>query len=844
MMRSAFWTHCVRVVLLLIILDFARVEEAFAQRNDRAAERGGAAPDAVTVADDTEIVVTARYGDANVAPETELDEEDIAIHGASSIAELLQSLKPSIDGSGEELELLVNGKRGGAVGVSGFPPEALSRLAILPPDAAARYGYPPGRRVVNLVLKRKFSSLSIDAGASFATAGGRDGQRLSAGYTAISGQTNWGVNAQLSRESALLKNQRHIPRPGAAVDLAGHIEGLGLGEIDPQLSALAGKAVTIAGVPRGAESDPPELSNFVQTAGVVQLGDPHAYETLLPGNETLSLSANLTRPIGAFSGSISVNGGTNRTERLLGLPRTSAVLPAASFWSPFHQDVVLVRSYDGDRPLRSRLQSRSWGVSTSLSGAIGSWQLNLLANYMRGSSRSSLDRGIDITEFQKIVSSGDILKNPYGRLPKEIFLTDEIYSLYENWDAQINVSNSIFEIKSGSVFLNFTASANRNFSSNKLIKSNSTFENSHARNMRFKVQQSFTIPISSRSADERAVLGDLSIDVLGSLDIGGEGEVQRAFDGRVNWTPWPSVQLRGSISYTEDVPAVVLLEGPRVETINRVYDFIRQEVAEPVWITGGNPALRRGARHAFTLNGTFYPLSREGPTLNVSYQRVTGRRGSGALPTSAPSVEAVFPERFTRDDAGRLIMVDARPINIARNSLEALTTSLVVRLLSERQPAAAVPQNPLRLNMSLNHVWQLKNELLIRNGIAVLDQLNGAGQARHHASLQLTAGKKGLGATLSGNWVGPARLDGADDVFHFKSSLKFNFSTFFEPHRLIGSGNEDSVFKNLRISFDVQNIFNEFRRVELNDGSVPYGYGRDEIDPVGRLIRFSIQKRF
>src|SRR3546814_4848514 len=47
------------------------------------------------------------------------------------------------------------------------------------------------------------------------------------------------------------------------------------------------------------------------------------------------------------------------------------------------------------------------------------------------------------------------------------------------------------------------------------------------------------------------------------------------------------------------------------------------------------------------------------------------------------------------------------------------------------------------------------------------------------------------------------------------------------------------VLNGLKISIDVQNLFNGYRRVTLDDGTVPAGYGRDEIDPLGRTLRIS-----
>ena len=48
----------------------------------------------------------------------------------------------------------------------------------------------------------------------------------------------------------------------------------------------------------------------------------------------------------------------------------------------------------------------------------------------------------------------------------------------------------------------------------------------------------------------------------------------------------------------------------------------------------------------------------------------------------------------------------------------------------------------------------------------------------------------------------------------------------------------------LKISFDIQNLFNGYRRVALPDGNIPAGYSRDEVDPLGRTVRLTLRKQF
>ena len=132
--------------------------------------------------DEEEIVVIGQRPRGSVVgdipPENTLNRRDIRATGATSISELLEAVAPQIGsargrGGGRPI-LLLNGQR-----ISGFreirdmPPEAIERMEILPEEVALKYGYPADQRVVNIVLRRRFSSTA--ARAARAT---RDRRRL------------------------------------------------------------------------------------------------------------------------------------------------------------------------------------------------------------------------------------------------------------------------------------------------------------------------------------------------------------------------------------------------------------------------------------------------------------------------------------------------------------------------------------------------------------------------------------------------------------------------------------------------------------------------------------------
>src|SRR5690606_8348308 len=152
------------------------------------------------------------------------------------------------------------------------------------------------------------------------------------------------------------------------------------------------------------------------------------------------------------------------------------------------------------------------------------------------------------------------------------------------------------------------------------------------------------------------------------------------FSGGLNWSPWPILQLRGSIDYAEAAPSFDQLDGPIVTSVGRLFDYARQEIAEPVWITGGNPALRRGSQQGLSLAANLRPFGDQKLTLNLGYRQSIKTDGVAAFPELTPAIEAAFPERVTRDAEGKLVAVDARAINIAHDSDAELSSGIALRL--------------------------------------------------------------------------------------------------------------------------------------------------------------------
>ncbi|MBO9697332.1 MAG: hypothetical protein J7499_14145 [Sphingopyxis sp.] len=714
----------------------------------------------ITAGDDQEIVVTARYGEALVEPETELDEPQIEAYGAYSIGELVRRIAPLTGRPDERPIILVNGERVDSIqDLASFPPAALQRLAILPPEAAGRYGYAGNQRVVNLVLKRHFVSWETQASAKAPTAGGRIGGAGSAGRFVIDGKARWNAQVQLSGESALFRSSRAPSAP--------------------------------------------------------QVDDSDDFLSLLPATKQLSISMGLTRPIGRFTGSVNVNAAASGSRQWLGLAPADPGLVAES-------------------ALLGRQNSQNLGLSATLSGPLAGGRAIFTANYALGWAEGRIDQRDD--------------PSPEG------FRTSGNRSVSKSLNTRLTFNRSIANLAAGPLTATLTAGMNRNRTTNRfedgLIGGDRIDRVGHDR---FDGRLSFAVPVASRNGNTDSLLGDLALDFAGGLTFGSREASRPRFELGANWSPVPALRVNGSVSFAKLAPSIEQLTAPYFEEVRRVYDFARQEIAEPVWVTGGNPDLGSGRRRTWSLGTTLRPFDPRLLSLSVEYRKQQSTGGASGFPGFTLAVEAAFPDRFDRDASGRLIRVDARPIRIVRDTTERLDNSLTLMLAPGRKgegAPAVLSANPWQFTLSVNHSWLLRSELLTAPDAPVIDRLHGdTAQSRHNLGFQLVAGKAGMGMTLDGNWQSGFRLrdpdaSGGAREYRHKPVTIINLRLFAEPGRLLRTAEKSAWLSDLSVSVDIQNLFNTYRHVLLGDGSVPAGYERFEVDPLGRTVQLSVRKRF
>lgn len=756
----------------------------------------------------------------DIPPEIQLGAREIRALGVSSVAELLDALAPQTGsgrgrGGGRPITL-VNGQRISSFSeIRDLPPEAILRVDILPEEVALKYGYRADRRVVNFVLRPRFRALTTEAGVRVATEGGRESFDANVNALRIQRDTRLQVDLKAARSTPLLESERDI-RP--TDDL-------------------------VAGAP-----------------------DEAPFRTLLGESSQASLNAVLTRPLAdGVSGTLNGRLEMTESEGRLGLAAGGLVLPPAN---PFGLDVL---TRQGD----------TWSahLGAAANGAVSGWRWSLTANADRSENRTVTEQEID----------ADTLAY---RAP------DRARSVVSSADAEALAHGSLFELRAGRITTALTVGLETRQFESESVRRGVRREADLSRDIG-RAQANVDIPLTRRDAFLGAV-GDLSANLNAAVEELSDFGTLTTLGAGLNWSPFEDVRVIASITEEDGAPTMQQLGDPEVETENvRVFDYLTGRTVEITRVEGGNPFLLADSRQVMKLGVSWKPLDDHDLTLRADYVRTRIRDVIASFPTATAEIERAFPGRFERV-AGELVRIDSRPVNSERQDRKEVRWGFhYSKPLGPTRPPGGFPRRraaegeggqgpagsppaegaspraggdgPRRgpggggsggggfggrgagaLQFALFHTVSLREEILIRPGVPVLDLLdgsavgNGGGQPRHEVEAQAGYSKNGLGARVTARWqsgteVNGARFGGQD--------LEFSDLTTVNVRLFADLGQQPWArgrrwLRGTRATLSVDNLFDERLDVRDASGVTPVSYQPDLIDPLGRTVRLSVRKLF
>ncbi|MEN5362069.1 TonB-dependent receptor plug domain-containing protein [Brevundimonas intermedia] len=791
-------------------------------------------------------VTAARRGVAlgGQEPIVSYDAAQIQAFGATNIGELITLLEAQTRSArGGSPVFLVNGRRiSGFREIRGIPPEAIERFDVLPEETALSYGYSANQRVVNIVLKADFKSLTASVNVSRPEQGGRTTTSSENNVLRIAGGDRWSLDINGTTANTLFETERDIDR-----------------------SATAGGAT-------GEEAN--------------------AYRTLLPKTDEVSVAGtykhDLNDKVGmTLSGSLE----DSSSFSYQGLPNLLLNVPGTNPFSPSGQDETLFSYLDLPGSLTRKTDTRTAELGTVFDGYVGDWRWTATGEYSRVETDTSTGRGLDSTALQSAITAGDLTVNPFGDLTSRATVNprDTANSLAQTATAELVLNGRPYELPAGDITSTFKVGAGYQSLDSESVRSGVAVDRSQSRNSG-SVQANFDLPISNVDRGILPKIGDLSANVnLAYQELSDFGGVSSVGAG-LNWSPVERLSLSANYSDEGKAPTVQQLNDPTISTPNTpVFDFRNSQTVEINQITGGDPNLKAEDRRILKLGMNWQPLSAQDFRLNLAYTRTEADNEISSFPAITPDLEAALPDRFVRDADGNLLSIDARPLNFFKREQQDVQWGFnFSRPFGQPNPveagqgpggrpggggamAGGGPRGPggpgggrMRgsrgpgmqpgqgmFNLSLTHTWRVQDEVVIREGLAPLDLLDGdsisgsGGQSRHEVQLQTGLFKNGLGAFVNANWRAGTTVNGdalGSPDLDFSGRTTVNLFAFADLTQRTSWVERFPFLKGTRIGFGVQNIFDDRISVTSSDGATPVNYQRDYLDPQGRVFRINLRK--
>ena len=799
-----------------------------------------------------EIVVTGQALFPNIQPERNLDETGIESYGLSTVDELVGEIQSELGDTDDDQPLvIVNGQPINDLSEIGdLPVEALRNLQVLPRGTAVRFGGTSSQRVISLTLHRTVRSATLTGARKIATDGDWSGTRAEAILTDIHGSTRANLSFRANDQATLLDSQRGIIelQPFQPYAIGGNIVGYGSGEIDPSLSALAGRMVTVAPLPSVTN---PTLADFIPAANSPAVTDIARFRSLRPQSDNYDLAGNFSTKLNSWlTGNATLDLSQYLSRAIRGLPSALFVLPATSPFSPFSRDVEIA-AY-GKNPLHFRSRSDSANANITLNATLGRWRGNFNARHQESKIRFTSEQPMPSVSNQL---SSDF--NPFGGnfsslipIARERISSHSVTNLL-----QLQMTGPSIRLPAGSV----ETTIEGRLQWNHLVASSTigAFGNRDVHRSEHAIRGSVDVPLTSRSAGVLPQLGDLDATGEYQLDhFSDAGDLVHYALG-LSWQPLTALRIHGGIEHNEMPASVELLGSPTLQSPNAfAFDPLTGNTVQVTEITGGNPALRPETDQIRRLSAQLTLIKRLNLQLSGEYTD-TGRRDFvSSLPDESAAIMLAFPDRFVRDSSGNLTTIDLRPVNFDSEEEKRLRWGLSMNTRiggaapgAKRGPGRVAPTTYLQL--TANHSVVFSDRIVIRSGLDPVDLLGGGaigvggGRVRHQLDGTAAITSGGIGARIGVTWRSRssllARSNGATDTLTFSPLMTINLRAFADARRIVPG---IKWTKGLRFSIDALNLTDSRQSVRDSFGITPLQYQPGYRDPIGRTIELEIRKVF
>ena len=812
----------------------------------------GAASDQEAVRD---LIVRGKRGSAvaDIAPIATFDTRFVEGTGATSMGELLRILTPmarSADGS--DPILLLNGQRtSGWDEIQSLPPEALAGTEILPEAAAIKYGYPPTRRLLNFKTKPRFRSVELSGYAGQSTAGGAGTDGVNLGLTRLLDKKRLTLAGEYRHTDPLLSSRRPLELdPDSLFDPIGNVVAAAQGEIDPALSAAAGHPVFATGVPADPQART-RLSDYLSTAGQLNLFDVRPFNTLIGREDALKGNAVLKAPlVQGIDASLTLTAERTWGRSLSGYPALTIFVPAGNPYSPFAQDVFLYR-FVTDRNVAQRTAGTTLHAGAVVQGGQAGWQWDVTATLDETDKTTNGDRGYNPAAVDQAVANG---ANPFRDLDPTLLgprLSQHSRVTNRGAETKAVARGTLLHLPTGDLSLIATVEGG-------LVDAHTRsrgFIDNDVRVNQSRVEGGLTIdvPLASKRENVLAFVGELSANLSArARQVQDYGLLHDTTYG-LTWAPVKGLQFTVTRNITEAAPNLEFRSAATVQNVNvPFFDFGTGKSAYVTLITGGNPDLASKHQREQSYGFTLKPFDKTQLMFSGTYTETLMNDTGGMVSALTPETQAQLPEQFLRDEFGRLDTVILRPFNFYRQRQRRLNFQINFwTQLGKAEPAAPgkPPKGRANLYLGAAPYINLRDRLELKPGLPAFDLLKGdtVDGSQYHFRVAMWGwgglSKAGNGVSFNWQYQGPSRIHGgtAKTELRFGSRFNLDVSGFVALHHWLP--HEDWT-KKMKLTVQVVNPFDSYVHVRDANGDTPFRYQRALIDPQGRTIKITLRKLF
>ena len=816
-----------------------------------------------TIADDVieEVRVVGerlRFGvDGEFEPDVVYDQAALRALAVSSIAELLEELAPELDsgrarGRGRPL-YLVNGQRIGSFReIWRFPREAVARVEVYPEPVALQYGARPDQKVINFVLRERFRATWLLASGGASAAGDGETTRGSVGHLRIRQGKRWSLSIERDAQQPIHESDRSVSdrvasRPSSR---SGNVFATAGGEIDPTLSQLAGEPVTAATLPADFQDGAGALTltDLLPTANSPRSVDEASTRTLVARQLTQTVGASYALPVSAaINASFSAEFSRSDLDSEQGLATLGYPVPAAHPLSPFDAAVDVRRSLQAT--LQREQTTEAFEAHATLNGRLGTGSWNWLNSYNYSDRDVWSDRTASADTFTEAVAALDASLSPFGPPAAFALVSERDVTRTHEWVSRLLLRGSLGQTRHGPILASAGVAFNRLDRSSRSALQNLVTDSDLRRDLG-TLQLSLDAPLY-----ESERWGRLSLNLNSEYEDYSDFGVLSALGGEFTWRPSRFLRLTLSHTREDGAPGMEQL-GDALSRIpnRRVFDPLTGESVLTTVLTGGNATLRADTRRLSSVNVRIEPFDTHNLALTLDYTASETDDPILSFPAPNAELEALFPQRFTRNPSGTLIEFDSRPINLERERRRELRSG--IRYSRPLRSNASQPGGASRgsgrggrLRLALFHTYVLQDDLTLGPATQPIDYvgISNSGRARsgaqHEVMLRGSYSNRGWAARFNLSWQDrTSTLPGFAGVLRTDDLLTLNLKLVYSFRERSPLVQRYPFLRSARVRLRVENLFDEKPRVVDAFGVTPAGSSPDERDPLGRMVTLELRK--